>query len=61
MTINILNLVIKFNNIQQISESMKKETQNETALKNVEKSNLPMFHCWIANRVNLRICSKTKE
>jgi len=40
---------------------MKKETQNETAIQNVEKSNLPMFQYRTTNIVKLRICLKIKE
>jgi hypothetical protein len=53
--------VIKYKKIQQNGNSIKKIAQNETILKNIEKSNFPMFQCWTTNEEKLRICSKSKE
>ncbi len=61
MTISFINIVIKYKKIQQNGNSIKKIAQNETILKNIEKSNFPMFQCWTTNEEKLRICSKSKE
>lgn len=61
MTINILNLVIKYNKIQHISDFVKKVTHNDTTTNFQPNLNFSMCQSWTLTYLNVHIKPKIKQ
>jgi hypothetical protein len=61
MTIYILNLVIKYNKIQHISDFVKNVTHNDTVSNYQLNLNFSMCQSWTLTNLNVQIKPKIKQ